>query len=72
MVSNYYICEVSSDRVEQSLDQYESELDFQPIWISIDDAISRNQDLFKYPKDQVDTWVVRELFVLRALKDYFQ
>lgn len=66
MVSFYYICEVDLNLGEQSLDQYEKDLDFKPIWIDIDKAISTNRTLIdskNYPR-----WTPRETFVLEHIK----
>lgn len=45
MTSFYYICEVDPNFGEQSLDQYEKDLGFTPVWVDIDNAISTNQML---------------------------
>lgn len=47
MTSHYYLCEVSDDKTVQELDDYEAELDFQPVWISFDEAIRSNEEILK-------------------------
>lgn len=69
MVSFYYICEVDPNFGEQSLDQYEKDLGFIPIWVDIDKAISTNQILVgsnSYPR-----WTLRELFMLKYIKERY-
>jgi len=70
MVSFYYICEVDLDFGEQSLDQYEKDLGFTPVWVDIDKAISANQMLIdskNFPR-----WTPRELFALEYIKEKFR
>jgi len=70
MVSFYYICEVDPNFGEQSLDQYEINLGFTPIWIDIDKALSTNRMLVNsnnYPR-----WTPREIFVLEYIKAKFR
>ncbi|MGI6717163.1 MAG: NUDIX domain-containing protein [Eubacteriales bacterium] len=69
MESFYYICDVSPDFGSQSLDDYEQELGFTPVWVDIDEAISVNQALIcsdKHPR-----WTPRETFMLGFIKDKF-
>jgi len=42
MTSYYYECEVSKHKTIQQLDDYEQQLDFKPVWISLDEAIRLN------------------------------
>lgn len=62
MVSFYYICEVDPNFGEQSLDQYEKDLGFTPIWVDIDKAISTNKMLID--SNNFPRWTPREVFVL--------
>lgn len=69
MISTYYLCEIDSSIGKQSLDQYEKDLGFTPMWIDIDEAISTNQKLIEsehYPR-----WTPRELHVLMFIKEAF-
>lgn len=69
MESNYYKCELSGHRVNQSLDQYEEELGFEPVWVEIGEAIIQNKAVL----DIVDrnAWVEREIYVLTCLAEVF-
>jgi len=67
MVSFYYICEVDPDFGEQSLDQYEIDLGFTPIWVDIDKAISTNRMLID--SNNFPRWTPRETFVLEYIKE---
>lgn len=66
MTSYYYVCEVSDDMGGQSLDEYEAELGFKPIWIGIDEAISKNIELLR-SLDKDDLWTQRENYVLTKI-----
>ena len=70
MVSFYYICEVDPNFGEQSLDQYEKDLGFTPIWVDIDKAILTNQRLID--SNNFPRWTPRELFVLEYIKEEFR
>ena len=69
MVSFYYICEVDPDFGEQSLDQYEKDLGFTPIWVDIDKAILTNKMLID--SNNFPRWTPREIFVLEYIKEKF-
>lgn len=68
MTSHYYLCEVSSAQMLQRLDDYEAELDFHPVWISLQDAIYQNENAVK--KEVKNKWIHREITVLRKLELY--
>ena len=70
MVSFYYICEVNPNFGEQSLDQYEKDLGFEPIWVDISKAISTNQMLID--SNNFPRWTPRETFVLKYVKEKFR
>lgn len=70
MTSYYYICNVSEEKREQELDEYEAKLEFKPVWISIEDAIQFNERLIAEKKDN-NPWVIREIYVLKRLKEYY-
>lgn len=65
MTSHYYICEVLEEKHEQKLDSYEAELNFLPVWISIEEAISKNEAIMK--EKNKNHWVERETIVLKKL-----
>lgn len=70
MVSFYYICEVDPNLGEQTLDQYEKDLGFTPMWVDIDKAILTNQMLIgtnNFPR-----WISRETFVLKHIKEKYR
>ncbi|MGF7057417.1 NUDIX domain-containing protein [Brassicibacter mesophilus] len=67
MTSYYYVCEVSNDMGEQSLDGYEIELAFKPIWISINEAILKNIE-FQMCLNKDDIWTQRENYVLAKIE----
>ncbi len=69
MASFYYICDVDTNFGEQSLDQYEKDLGFEPRWVDIDKAISMNQMLID--SNNFPRWTPRETFVLDYIKEKF-
>ena len=70
MTSHYYLCKVTDRQVSQQLDDYEKELDFCPMWINIDKAISSNEEILRNGED-INSWVYRETKVLKALRDWY-
>ena len=68
MDSEYFKVEIDiTHQTTQSLDNYEEEQDFKPIFIDIDEAIKINKCLLDNPTD-INPWVQRETDVLRSLK----
>lgn len=70
MASYYYICDVDPNFGERSLDQYEKDLGFIPIWIDIDKAILTDQMLID--SNKFSRWSPREIFVLEHIKEKFR
>lgn len=68
MTSHYYLCEVSNTKTAQNLDDYEADLDFQPIWILIDEAIKINEEILKKDSNDRNPWVDRDTLVLKELR----
>lgn len=66
MTSYFYFCQVGDNFGPQKLDEYEKNLDFKPVWVHIDDAISTNRSLLK--SDRTPEWLRREIFVLEYIK----
>ncbi len=69
MTSHYYFCEVEGDFGAQSLDDYERELGFKPVWIDIDQAIRCNKALLH--SAEIPDWLRREIFVLEYIQKKF-
>ncbi|MDP4146497.1 MAG: NUDIX domain-containing protein [Bacillota bacterium] len=69
MVSSYYMCEVSDSKTTQQLDDYESELNFQPVWVLLDEAIKVNEEILSKNDVNTNSWVLRETTVLKAIKE---
>lgn len=65
MTSHYYQCDVDDLFGAQKLDDYEQELGFKPIWISIADALQQNKTL--QHSEYSPAWLRREIFVLEYL-----
>lgn len=68
MTSHYYLCEVSNTKTAQKLDDYEADLDFQPIWMFIDEAIKINEEILKKDSNDRNPWVDRDTLVLKELR----
>lgn len=71
MDSYYYLCEVSNEKTNQQLDDYELELDFQAVWIRLDKAIESNEKIITNDYVNMNPWVYRETKVLKELKEHF-
>ncbi len=67
MESLYHPCDVGDDIHDQRLDDYENELAFAPVWVSMDEAIGTNERVLA--SGAAKTWVTRETRVLRTLRD---
>ncbi|WP_227397075.1 NUDIX domain-containing protein [Jeotgalibacillus aurantiacus] len=67
MISHYYICEIdASYQSSLKLDQYEEELDFTPVWMTLKEAIALNKTA-----DENGTgngWIRRENDVFECLE----
>lgn len=68
MTSHYYLCEVSNTKTAQNLDDYEADLDFQPVWMLIDEAIILNEEILKKDSNDRNPWVDRDTLVLKELR----
>lgn len=67
MTSDYYFASLNGIYRGQLLDDYEKDLDFKPVWISIESAIQINTEHLK--KDQANPWTMRELEILKYIND---
>jgi 8-oxo-dGTP pyrophosphatase MutT (NUDIX family) len=67
MTSYYYLCEVEDGFGEQNLDEYEQAYGFRPEWVTLEHAIEVNRDLLENPSDNLQRWVMRELFVMEYI-----
>jgi 8-oxo-dGTP pyrophosphatase MutT (NUDIX family) len=65
MKSFYYSCRVSNEKTEQSLDDYEAALEYEPKWIDLEKAITINSKVLKEGAE--NPWVTREFYVLEQL-----
>ena len=65
MTSHYYHCDVEDGFGAQNLIGYERDLGFQPVWISIGNALEKNKTLFH--SERAPEWLRREIFVLEYL-----
>jgi 8-oxo-dGTP pyrophosphatase MutT (NUDIX family) len=66
MTSYYYDCDVKDGSGIQTLDPYERQLGFQPVWMDIDLAIRLNKALLY--SDNRPEWLRREIFILEYLQ----
>lgn len=69
MTSHYYLCEISNEKTNQNLDNYEAELGFQGEWIQIDEAIKLNEEIIEKDEKSKNPWVYRETKVLKDIKN---
>ncbi|MEK4404708.1 NUDIX domain-containing protein [Sporosarcina sp. FSL K6-6792] len=68
MTSHYYLCELkNNERIAQQLDDYEFAQEFRPEWIHLIEAIEQNEK--RINRFEKNTWVKREIFVLKELRN---
>lgn len=67
MVSFYYLCALDPDEYPLSLDQYEEDLGFTPVWISPEKALDNNLRLRELIGSRQPFWLSREIAVLEKL-----
>ena len=72
MVSDYYEVEIEEEVGEQKLDPYEKELEFEPRWISIEEALKVNVDNIDDDTKKKTKWIERETYVLSELNKYYK
>lgn len=65
MTSHYYHCDVEDGFGLQKLDDYERDLGFEPVWISIAEALRQNRALLH--SERPPEWLRREIFILEYL-----
>ena len=66
MTSHYYQCDVEDEVGKQTLDPYEQQLGFKPVWIEIGKAIHFNRTLLN--SDKTPEWLRREIFMLEYIQ----
>ncbi|HEY3310065.1 MAG TPA: NUDIX domain-containing protein [Anaerolineales bacterium] len=71
MTSYYYACQVDDTRSELSLEGYEQELGFTPIWTDLDTALETNKIISRLDEKKGQPWITREIFILEQLKERF-
>lgn len=67
MKSYYYFCETGKQVGELDLDEYEAELGFRPVWVEPEKALQINTEILKTTLEEINSWVEREVFVLKEL-----
>ncbi len=67
MVSAYLEVEISSEGHAQRLDSYEAALGFEPRWVSLSDAIRKNEATMASGDPKVSSWIARDTWALKAL-----
>jgi 8-oxo-dGTP pyrophosphatase MutT (NUDIX family) len=71
MTSHYFHCELlDRDKIPQQLEEYESELEMTPRWVTLEEAIDGNELLMD--KFENNRWIIRENFVLGELKKLYE
>lgn len=69
MESKYYLCEVFGAQGETSLTTKEKLDRMEPVWVDIDEAISKNEEYIKESTDKM--WVTRENVIFRHIKEAY-
>jgi|GEM_PF-160119 len=67
MDSHYFHCTIDlGEKLELNLDKYELDLNFEPLWISLEEAISANKKVMN-GRAESPSWTERETFFLEYL-----
>ncbi len=61
--SYYYLCEIADEFGKQTLEVYEEELGFRPVWVDAEIALQANKKILTN-SNSVPRWTKREVFVL--------
>ena len=69
MTSYYYLCQVDPTLGMQDLEDYEAELGFTPVWVTINEAVQNNRELLNDQTRSHQRWVKRETIVLELVRD---
>jgi len=70
MKSYYYLCSITGEIESQNLDDYEQELNFKPEFVSIQKAYEKNCKILKEASSDSNSWLEREIMVLRKIMDW--
>lgn len=70
MTSHYYICDLTNNnKIAQQLDKYEIAQEFTPVWVTLDEAIEQNDKILNSLEAEKNSWIMREIYVLKKLKN---
>jgi len=64
MTSHYYVCSVKNQPGERNLDDYEEEYDYQVKWMTLEEAIAKNELVDDYANIP---WIARETMIMKKL-----
>jgi 8-oxo-dGTP pyrophosphatase MutT (NUDIX family) len=64
MDSHYFICDVEIEAGKRNLDEYEKEYDYQIVWMTLQEAIKRNNQVSDL---ETCPWVIRDTKVMEYL-----
>ena len=68
VTSHYFLCEADTFVSPQTLDEYEAELDFQPVWVELAAALQINNSRLEQPDPL--RWTTRDTFMLEYVKTH--
>lgn len=68
MLSTYYLCQIAPELGPQTLDDYEKDLGFRPVWIGLEEAICNNTAVLHQVNPPAPRWTYRDLYVLNEIK----
>lgn len=67
MSSYYYLAEPTEEIFDQQLEGYEKELEYKPVWLSLSEAVQKNEQ-FRKKLPENDLWILRDIYVLSQLQ----
>ena len=71
MTSSYYRCTIDPILHTQSLDPYERDLGFRPVWVTIDQAIDTNREMLGSSRPDIPRWTARDTLVLELIRQHW-
>lgn len=64
MISYYFACETKMDMAERCLDEYEEEYEYEPVFVTLEEAIANNE---RITDTEHIPWIVRDTLMMKAL-----
>jgi ADP-ribose pyrophosphatase YjhB (NUDIX family) len=71
MISHYYLVDIENELGSQNLDVYEKDLGFNPVEVTISEAILVNRKNIESKNSHATKWIIRETYMLEKLNEIY-